>query len=417
MSALFRRLLTLFALCAAVPAAAQSGTALVSRETVHASVDLRLVGVDGEPSWLDGGYGKGRFGSDGDLRARPEAVEGALIWQPRFTWSLGGTVVAIAQQGQEHAVDLSEAMLTFKPMMAGETRASARLGLFWPPISLEHGHADWRVEETITPSAINSWVGEEVKVAGLEGTVSTPVASGHVAATGAVFGFNSTAGTLLGFRGWALHDEKATAFGRQTLPPLDPFWITAQAARTRPVLQADHRVGWYGKLAWSPAQALQLEYLHYDNRGDPELLLRSLQWGWRTRFDNVGAVAVLGPVTFKAQAMQGRAQMGYKLTPGLNALDLRFRSAFLLATVPAGRARLSARVEAFGTRNRGSRPQGPAGEDGWALTAAAKRDIGPYISVLGEVLHISSERDDRASLALRPRQRTNQLQIAIRLHG
>lgn len=407
------------ALTLTAPARAQSGTDLFSAETLHASADLRVVGVDGEPSWLDGGYGKARFGDDGHFRVRPEAVEADLIWQPRFTWSLTGTVVAIAQHGQDHPIDLSEAMLSWKPMMAGATKVSARAGLFWPPVSLEHGHADWRVEDTITPSAINSWVGEEVKVGGLEATVTRPLAQGRIAVTAAAFGFNSTAGTLLAFRGWALHDEKATAFGLQPLPPLDEYWEYGQAERTRPVLQADGRVGWYAKLAWSPAQALQLDYLHYDNRGDPDVILRSLQWGWRTRFDHVGAVAVVGPVTLKAQAMRGRAQMGYQLLPGRTGVDTRFRSAFLLATVPAGRQSVSARVEAFGTRtgHGSSVPfSGLNAEDGWAVTGAVKRELGRYATVLAEALYIDSRRDARIDVGLAPRQRQTQLQLALRLH-
>ena len=401
------------------PACAQSGTDLFSAETLHASGDLRVVGVDGEPGWLDGGYGKARFGDHGDFRVRPEAVEGDLIWQPRFTWALTGTVVAIAQQGQDHPIDLSEGFLSWKPMMAGTTKVSARAGLFWPPVSLEHGHADWRVEETITPSAINSWIGEEVKVGGLEATVTRPLAGGRVALTAAAFGLNSTAGTLLAFRGWALHDEKATAFGYQPLPPLDAFWVPRQAARTKPVLQVDGRVGWYAKLAWSPAQALQLEYLHYDNRGNPDLLLPSLQWGWRTRFDDVGAVVIVGPVTLKAQGVRGRGQMGYQLLPGRTAVDTVFRSAYLLATVPAGRRRVSARVEAFGTRTAtgSSVPfSGVNAEDGWAATGAIKREIGPYATVLAEAIHIDSRRDARVGIGLAPRQRQTQVQLALRLH-
>ena len=108
-----------------------------------------------------------------NFRIEPQAVEGDLIWTPRFSWSLGGTVVATAQQGQDQAVDLSEAFLTYKPLLGGGTRIVARAGLFWPPVSLEHTGPEWRVRDTITPSAINSWIGEEVKVGGLEAQVDS----------------------------------------------------------------------------------------------------------------------------------------------------------------------------------------------------------------------------------------------------
>ena len=101
----------------------------------------------------------------GDAQLRPHLVEGNLIWQPRFTWTLTGTVVVTpAQHGQEHPVDLSEAVLTYKPLpLPGPPPPkSARAGLFWPPVSLEHSGPDWAVADTITPSAINSWIGDEV---------------------------------------------------------------------------------------------------------------------------------------------------------------------------------------------------------------------------------------------------------------
>ena len=76
-----------------------------------------VVGVDGEPGWLGRGYGRLRFGGDGRFRVRPRAAEADLVWQPRFGWAVTGTVVGIAQRGQQHAVDLSEAFLTIKPLL------------------------------------------------------------------------------------------------------------------------------------------------------------------------------------------------------------------------------------------------------------------------------------------------------------
>lgn len=418
MSLVRRLLFGLAAALLATPALAQSGADLFSHETIHASGDVRVVGVDGERSWLGEGFGKGRFGGgNGEVRARPELAEGALIWQPRFSWSLGATVVAVAQQGQEHPIDLSEAMLTLKPLMAGATKVSARAGLFWPPVSMEHGHADWQVEETVTPSAINSWIGEEVKVGAIEGTVSTPLGAGRIAATAAVFGLNDTSGTLLAYRGWALHDEKATAFGRQPLPRLAAFDPLFQAPRTRPVLEVDRRPGWYAGLAWSPGQSVELRALHYDNRGDPQAISRALQWGWQTRFDSLGAAVKLGPVSLSAQAMNGRTEMGYRdVRPDRRWVDVRFRSAFLLATHRLSRGSISARVEAFGTRSRGTILDRGASEDGWALAGAVRRDIGRHVSVLAEVLHIDSTREDRRELGVTPQQKQNQLQLALRLH-
>lgn len=380
--------------------------------------DARLVVAEGEASWIDGGFGKARFGGDedGDLRVRPEAVEADLVWQPELSWSLGATLALTAQHGQEHAIDLSEAFLFYRHDPIGAIRLSTRAGLFWPPVSLEHSGPEWAVTETITPSAINSWIGEEVKLVGWEASGSLPLWGGRLRATGALFGWNDTSGTLLAFRGWALHDQKATAFGRQRLPPLDGFMTSAQAARTRPVIEIDDRVGFYGGIGWS-ASGVRVEALHYDNRGDPEAVTATMQWGWRTRFDSLGArVDVTPELQLTGQAMTGTTEMGFP-RGGRIWVDTRFRSAFAMATQQIGSASLSGRVEAFDTRGRGSVTAGEDDEEGWAFTLAARRPFGEHVTLLAEVLRVESERDARLRDALDPHQAHTVAQIAIRVRN
>ena len=400
----------------AAPARA-NGNELISREAITVTADVRLAGADGELSWIDGGFGKGRFdgSDDGGFRVRPALTELALAWQPRFTWSLSGTVVATAQHGQQHGVDLSESFLAYKPMADGPVRVSARGGLFWPPVSLEHSGPEWAVTETITPSAINSWIGEEVKVVGAEVTASRPVGDGRVSATVALFGFNDTAGTLIAFRGWALHDQKAVAFGKQPLPPLNAFFSRVQSHYTRPVIEIDKRVGYYAKIAWTPQAPVRIEALHYDNRGDPEAVNKSQEWGWRTRFISLGAVVgVSSRLELRAQGMEGRTEMGHSRSGTIWA-DTRFRSVYLLATRKLGDSALSGRIEAFGARNDGGKLTSEDDEDGWAAAIAARHPISPHATVLAEIGHVESRRGARARRGLDPRQQDISAQVALRL--
>ena len=85
----------------------------------------------------------------------------------------------------------------------------------------------------VTPSAINSWIGEEVKVGGVEATLSTMIGEHACRLTVAAFELNDTAGTLLTFRGWALHDEKATLFGFQPLPVMNAVHASECAGAAR----------------------------------------------------------------------------------------------------------------------------------------------------------------------------------------
>ncbi len=408
------------AIALAAPCAAQSYDENPSGKAWFAMADARVTQSPETGSWLDGGFGKTRFG-DGAApsETRVRIVEGDLAWQPQFSWALGATIAVTAQQGQDKPVDLSEAYLSWRPSPVSNVRIAARAGLMWPPVSLEHAGPAWSVTETITPSAINSWVGEELKIVGAEVTGTIPTGRAKMSLTGALFGFNDTSGTLLAFRGWALHDQKATAFSLQPLPPLNAFMQFAQAPRTRPVIEIDHRVGFYVKGGLT-LPTLRLQTLYYDNRGDPEAVFDTLQWGWRTRFLNVGVQWQLGEgTTLNAQAMRGSTKMGFPLDPVTNPhiwVDTRFQSAFLLATqhVLPG-LNISGRAEAFGTRGRGSVQGVESNENGWAGTLAAKLVMSDHATAIAEALHMSSRRAERINAGLAPREVATVGQLALRL--
>ena len=390
--------------------------------TAYANVDLAA--ADGPRSWLDGGTGKGRFGNKdgGGLRLRPYVTEAGLVLQPHFGWALSGLVSVIGQQGADKTIDVSEAYLRYRPLPIGNVRLNVRAGLFWPQISLEHGGGEWAVNETVTPSAINSWIGEEVKVGGVEATVSTMIGGHRLALTVAGFGLDDTAGTLLTFRGWALHDEKATLFGYQPLPVLSAYMRDVQAGETRSMIDLDHHIGWYAKLSWAPPGPFELQYFHYDNRGDPEAWNEYLQWAWRTRFDHLGAILDLDPKTrLTAQAITGTTVMGYVEEEGRRWVDMRFRSAFLLATrqVAMGpvTGSISGRIEVFDTRNRGSDVLSDDDETGWAATGAVRWPLRRYAVLFAEAVHIDSRRDARLREGIDPRQHENILRLTLRLRA
>lgn len=407
----------LAALCPS-PAPA-SGLKLFTADTLEASGDLRLIAVDGEKSWLDGGFGKLRSGSDGDLRARPQLGNLDLIWQPQLGWSLSGTIVGSLQGGERTQAGLSQAYLSFRPMRGSRLAFSARAGLMFPPVSLEHEGADWHVRDSITPSAINSWIGEEVRPVALEGTLAASLGEHKLRASAAVMAANDTSGTLLTFRGWALHDRTTLAFHSQPLPPLDPEVAAYQAPFTHPLTDIHggfaHRPGYYAKLAWQPPIPVRFELFRYDNRADPENVDADLEWGWRTRFTDLGIAAELGKGTqLKAQALGGRTRMGF-FDGDRRWVDNRFRSAFVLLTHAFGRFGVAARAEGFETRNHGSDVDSEYNETGWSAMIAGKHEWGRFAALI-ELLHVSSRRENREDVGLAPRQRQTQAQAQLRMH-
>ena len=408
------------AVCA--PAAAQDDAgaaidALFGPEAFTLYGDVRAVAADGEPSWTEGGFGKLRFdgGEDPALRIG----EAGIVWQPRFGWTVSGTVVALAQGDDEDDVGLSEAFVTYKPLTGGPWHVSARAGLMWPEVSLEHSGPEWAVRETITPSAINSWIGEEVKVVGLDATVSRPLGDHELALTVGGFDFNDTSGTLLSFRGWALHDKKALLDRRHPLPPLNPFIEARQPRFTHPLLDLDEgtfdRPGYYAKIAWQPPVPVRVEVFHYDNRADPQMDNADNEWGWRTRFENLSLRAQPGGGAWElqAQAMRGRTQMGYPMG-GVRWVDTRFRSAFAMATRQFAEGSATARIEWFGLRNHGSGLLPADDEDGWAATLAGRRELTPWLTAFAEYIHVASDKPARARAGLAARQNQDQVQIALR---
>lgn len=397
-------------------------TDILSADTLSVLLDARFVLADGHESWVDGGFGKTIFSgtADGDFKARAVPVEAFLIWQPRFTSALAGNVSVAWQRDQDEDVDLVESFLTYLPQRSGDTNFSAKAGLYWPEISLEHATGGaWSTVYTITPSAINAWVGEEVKVVGAEATLHQTIGSHDLSATVGAFGFNDTSATLLSFRGWALHDVKSTLSNHFPLPPLNAFMTIAQEDRTKSIIELDDRVGFYGRAEWRPSPDFLVNAFYYDNRGDPEVFNSDLQWGWRTKFWNLGATANLGPQTrLIAQGMTGTTLMGH-IPPNDTRywIDTRFRSAFALLTHRIGAGAISGRFELFDTKERGSR-MSPAeeNESGWAVTAAGRWPVRDRFTLFLEALHVESERGARMRLGIPPKESQTVLQAALRFH-
>ena len=130
------------------------------------SVDMRLIAVDAPTSYLYGGLGKLRFDEEHD---------GLQVGRIRAAWSqpIGETLnvhldASLWRPGDDHAFDLTEAYLEYRPYPAGGWRSRAKVGAFYAPISLEHRAAGWTNPYLISSSAINTWVGEELRTIGAE---------------------------------------------------------------------------------------------------------------------------------------------------------------------------------------------------------------------------------------------------------
>ena len=389
---------------------------MFGRDNFEASADLRGSVVGGEDSWLEGGFGKLRYGGDdGETVARARVAALDIAWKPQISWNLSGLVSLSYQNQLDGDPDLNEAFLKFKSAPAA-TRFSARAGVFWPPISQEHSGGNWLVTDSITPSAANSWIGEEVKVLGLEGSVESAFGEHELMLTGAVFLHNDMSGTTLTYRGWALHDLRITMNGDLPLPPLSPSKVPFQDTITSPFWEVDDKAGFYGRLDWTPPLPVTFNAFYYDNRGD-RLSTRALQTSWRTRFWNLGAMAALGDSTeAKSQVMWGNTLVGPDTPFGIPG-DVDFTTAYLLVSRTVGSGKVTARADWFETTDNSFVASDNNNEEGWAATLAYKRPLVDFADLIVEILHVESERPARVTNGgIAAEQDQTMVQTSLRFH-
>jgi len=398
------------------PACALAQDDLLGAEAFDVAVDLRASVVGGETGWLDGGFGKLRHGGDGgDTTARAEMASADLAWKPQIGWNFSGLVSVTWQPEVSPEVGLSEAYLRYRSDPA-PVRVGARAGVFWPPISLEHEGSTWQVTDTITPSAANSWVAEEVKVLGLEGTVEAALGAHELSFTGAAFLHDDMSGTLLSYRGWALHDVRVATNSDLPLPPLSPATAPYQAPLTSPFYEVDDRAGFYARADWRPPFPVALNAFYYDNRGDRESTYE-MQTSWRTRFWNIGALATLGDrTTARSQVMWGNTLVGPD-TPWGIPVDVDFTAAYLLVSRQVGPGKLSLRGDWFETSDNSFVASNNNNENGWSAALAYKAPLHEHADLLVELLHVSSERPGRLLYGgIAEDQDQTMLQTSLRLH-
>src|SRR3569832_203596 len=235
-----------------------------------AYVDVRLVVPPDEVSWLDGGLGKTRFGGNQpspNFRFAEAAGQGTLA----ITDDLHAVTVLRIEPKQTTGVDILEAYLSWRPRAEGAWRWSVKAGAFFPPISVENDDLGWASPYTLTPAAINSWVGNELRTLGGQADVAWSGGYGTLTAIGALYCCNVPAGVLIADRGWTLDDRPMGLLDRVRIPDATAT-LFGMPFPSRTVLfeNIDDLVGWYTRLKWDVPVSGELAVLWYDIIADPE---------------------------------------------------------------------------------------------------------------------------------------------------
>ncbi len=375
-------------------------------------VDVRAVSSDAAESRYTGGLGKVRFDANHDglqlgfLRAG---------YRADITPTLRVAAEAVSYGDHDvNPIDLTEIYAEWRPIPTSIWRSRLKIGAFYPELSLENRMRGWRSPYTLSFSAINTWVGEELRTIGSQYSLDwLGLAHGHrfeFSVSAAAFGWNDTAGTVIATRGWGLSDRQSTLFGR--------FANRGQPLEQRTVFyhDLDGGAGYYLAPSFRYSGVLELRAIHYDNRANLAATSTKIQdSAWATYFDSLGARwTPTERATVITQWLHGRTLVGTDLPQ--NAWS--FNSAFLLASWQSEPWRYSARVEHFATQQTSSYYKADLGyflgDRGNAWTVALQRDFGPHWNAIIEGMQVNSDVAQRAMLGIPLSDRERIVQIALR---
>ncbi len=392
--------------------AATAGSAQAAQFSLSGFADLRFgAATQSDESWRNGGLGKLQLGHGDNGRPFVSGIaQGTVLITPELLTS----VVARVDPSQSPGADLLEAYVRYRPVSTTPWRWSIKAGAFFAPFSLENTEIGWAPYWTLTPSAINSWFGEEFRTIGAESSMEWRDEAGTLVATGALFALNQPAGVMIARRGWALNDSVTGLFQELRDPDATLILRHETPPDTTPIFdQYDGHVGWYAGASWRDADGWRLDAYRYDNEADPSAHSDDY-FGWRTKFWSFGGSAQWNEFTLLAQGVIGDTLV-IPSAHFRSATD--YDSAFVLLGWERDDWRLALRAEDFHTRSHSNSGPSPAtSETGTALTASAGWLPVDWLKITGEVIQLSSRRQERTISALSPTQDQTQFELSFRVY-
>lgn len=377
-------------------------------------------------AWPDGGLGKLRHPDNGD---GPNAARAFLEYRGRISPTWSAIVIADYVDDASSGLGLTEAFVDWRPIPRSKNQHRIRLGAFYPPLSLENVDTGWESPYSDSYSAINTWLGEEIRPIGAEWSLRRrlgPLGSPQeLEVFAAGFYGNDPAGTLLFWRGWSLHDRQTRLNDRLPMPPMPQWNLQGTITGFRdqfvePFEEIDHDPGLYAGVEWRYARRARLQLAHYDNRADPHAFDHG-QWGWHTEFTQIALqVSLPWDIGLIAQWLEGSthwitgARANGTLSAAAELVEDAFDARFLLLTrVLRGVHRLSIRYDDFAMpREHASEPL--TSDDGQAWTLAYRFEPSARWSGGLEWLEIESRRDLWSRLYSRPERATErQLRLTV----
>ena len=362
---------------------------------VKGMVQLNYVKADEHTSFFDNGTGILAYSKNG------VNVQQALIEvSDDFSNGLSYSIVANFYSLGEQNLGISQAQISYKPLSSNKLRWRGRMGFFYPKLSLENVDTGWLSPFTYTQSAVNSWVGEELRTPGLELTLYSPGRTRNSPISwelhGSLFKANDPLGTLISWRGFALHDRQSLNNDRVPFAPYPSVIGNDRLFHpdyVEPFHELDGNIGFYLGAHIEYYKQSTLRYYYYDNQADPLAVSQERLYAWRTKFHSLALQHKFnGNTRILAQWLSGSSAMGERY------VYVDFDAWYVMLSHKHKTHRISLRFEQFQVSEDDVFPWDPNNSDGYGATLAWRYDLDKNWQV-GVEQHINTNRaDNRATL-------------------
>lgn len=375
-------------------------SALSAEVSFKGLLDLRTVYVDSDAnskSYLSGDYGKFRHDDGASLALGQLALQGHVEWENN--WS--ATVVANAfSDSDDIAVGLTEAFFHYKGLPSENGwRFQSKIGVYYPSISIENNATGWSSPYTLTSSAINNWIGEELRNTGVNFKIERLGKrrnSPHTfTAEIDLFQNNDSAGAMLTWHGWTIGSRQTLLHERLVVQdfPARTGMLAEQAAESDPFLELDHRWGFNVKGQWHYNNKLKVAAGYYDNQAARGVVEYG-QYTWTTSFAHASF-----RYKFNRQwELMGQYMSGNTLMTSptfVDVVDNDFTSAFLMLRKQWAKHHVAFRAEHFEVDDLDETIGDNNNESGKALTLSYRYQLDRKSFVLAETNWIDSSRWSR----------------------
>lgn len=319
--------------------------------TVKGVLDLRVSFIDGIESYANGNYGKFGLNNGNELSLGQLGGEAIVSWDSGFS----AHIVANGYANKENTnIGFTEGFIKYRSVPnENGYRWQNRTGAFYPKISLENNAISWASKNTLNSSAINTWIGEEIRVLGSEFTFTRlgkfNNSNFDTSFSLTAFANNDPSGSLLSWHGWTIGNEQTLWTDSR---PIAPFparsagrRLEEQADNSDPFLEVDDKLGFHTALEVKRHKKGHISIGYYHNNGTP-YIVQDGQYSWRTQFIHAQAVWSIDKTTqLSAQYLFGDTLMQH--ADKTDAVNNNYQSGYIALSKGWGKHRFTSRFEGF----------------------------------------------------------------------